>query len=122
MYFVFLTTAIGQSSRNTYIDTNPIMIALLQFERPANQSAENCARRAAIAQEFYDKFAGGISMNLLKCLLTENDCYKASCSIKPKGVMVHSTGANNSHASAVCAACCLYHRAGRFVGPAGRQS
>ena len=38
---------------------------LLQFERPANQSADNCARRAAIAQEFYDKFAGGIIMNFI---------------------------------------------------------
>ena len=38
---------------------------LLQFERPANQSAENCARRAAIAQEFYDKFAGGTNMNYI---------------------------------------------------------
>ena len=68
---------------------------LLKFERPANQSAENCARRAAIAQEFYDKFAGGTSMNLLKCLLTENRCYKANRTIKPKGVMEHSTGAPN---------------------------
>lgn len=34
-------------------------------------------------------------MKLLKCLLTENDCYKAGRSIKPKGVMVHSTGADN---------------------------
>ena len=38
---------------------------LLQFERPANQSKENCARRAGFAQEFYDKFAGGESMNYL---------------------------------------------------------
>ncbi len=38
---------------------------LLQFERPADRSAENCARRAAIAQEFYDKFAGGIIMNFI---------------------------------------------------------
>lgn len=28
-------------------------------------------------------------------LLTENDCYKAGRTIVPKGVMVHSTGANN---------------------------
>ena len=34
-------------------------------------------------------------MNLIKCTLTENDCYKANQWIKPKGVMVHSTGANN---------------------------
>lgn len=38
---------------------------LLQFERPANQSAANCARRAGYAQEFYDKFAGGENMNYL---------------------------------------------------------
>lgn len=34
-------------------------------------------------------------MNLHKCILTQNDCYKVGRTIKPKGVMVHSTGANN---------------------------
>jgi hypothetical protein len=34
-------------------------------------------------------------MNLLKCILTANSCYKKGITIKPKGVMVHSTGANN---------------------------
>ena len=34
-------------------------------------------------------------MNLLKCILTANDCYKTKQTIKPRGVMVHSTGANN---------------------------
>ena len=34
-------------------------------------------------------------MNLHVCLLKENDCYKAGRTIVPKGVMVHSTGANN---------------------------
>ena len=34
-------------------------------------------------------------MNLHKLLLTENDCYKAGKTITPKGIMVHSTGANN---------------------------
>lgn len=34
-------------------------------------------------------------MNLLRCLLTEHDCYKAGKTIQPKGVMIHSTGANN---------------------------
>lgn len=36
-------------------------------------------------------------MIFLKCLLTQNDCYKAGKKIKPKGVMVHSTGANNPY-------------------------
>ena len=34
-------------------------------------------------------------MNLIECILTKNDCYKAGKKITPKGVMVHSTGANN---------------------------
>lgn len=34
-------------------------------------------------------------MNLLRCILTENDCYKTKRTIKPRGVMVHSTGADN---------------------------
>ena len=34
-------------------------------------------------------------MKLLKCILTENDCYQTKRTIQPRGVMVHSTGANN---------------------------
>ena len=34
-------------------------------------------------------------MNLHMQLLTENNCYKAGEKITPKGIMVHSTGANN---------------------------
>lgn len=34
-------------------------------------------------------------MNVFQCILTANDCYKEGKTIKPKGVMVHSTGANN---------------------------
>lgn len=36
-------------------------------------------------------------MNLLTCMLTQNRCYKTGQKIKPKGVMVHSTGANNTN-------------------------
>lgn len=34
-------------------------------------------------------------MNLHELIFTKNDCYKAGRKITPKGVMVHSTGANN---------------------------
>lgn len=34
-------------------------------------------------------------MELTECLLTENDCWKSGRTIVPKGVMVHSTGADN---------------------------
>ena len=34
-------------------------------------------------------------MNLQKLLFTKNDCYKKGVTMKPVGIMVHSTGANN---------------------------
>ena len=34
-------------------------------------------------------------MELLKCILTRNDCYQTKQTIVPRGVMVHSTGADN---------------------------
>ena len=43
-------------------------------------------------------------MNLQKLILTENACYKAGKKITVKGIMVHSTGANNPKLS-------------RYVGP-----
>lgn len=43
-------------------------------------------------------------MNLRKLILTNNACYKAGRTIVPKGVMVHSTGANNPNLK-------------RYVGP-----
>ncbi len=43
-------------------------------------------------------------MNLNKLIFTENACYKAGRKIKVKGIMVHSTGANNPYLK-------------RYVGP-----
>lgn len=43
-------------------------------------------------------------MNLHKLIFTKNECYKAGKKITPKGIMVHSTGANNPMLN-------------RFVGP-----
>ena len=36
-----------------------------------------------------------MSFILHKCILTKNDCYKKHTSMKPKGIVVHSTGVNN---------------------------
>lgn len=36
-------------------------------------------------------------MNLQKCILTNNDCYKTAKQMQIKGIMVHSTGANNPY-------------------------
>ena len=43
-------------------------------------------------------------MNLRKLILINNACYRAGRTIKPKGIMVHSTGANNPNLK-------------RYVGP-----
>ena len=43
-------------------------------------------------------------MNLHKLILTNNACYKAGRTITPKGIMLHSTGANNPNLK-------------RYVGP-----
>lgn len=34
-------------------------------------------------------------MKITQCYLTSNDCYKSAKAMKPQGIVVHSTGANN---------------------------
>lgn len=36
-------------------------------------------------------------MNIIKAYATRNDCYKAATPMTPKGIVVHSTGANNPY-------------------------
>lgn len=43
----------------------------------------------------FEEETGGFAMNLHKLIFTNNACYKAGRKISPKGIMVHSTGANN---------------------------
>lgn len=77
-------------------------VVLTQFERPANQGSSVQEARAKYGQAYYDKYAkksnaegGTTKMNLRKLILTKNACYIAGKTITPKGIMVHSTGANN---------------------------
>lgn len=67
-------------------------------------------------------------MRLRKQILTKNACYIAGKSIKPKGVMVHSTGANNPNVSRYipgdaemgCSGSPrwnAYHAGGKDIGP-----
>lgn len=85
-------------------------VVLTQFERPANQGSSVQEARAKYGQAYYDKYAeksnaeGGTKMNLQKLILTNNACYKAGKTISIKGIMVHSTGANNPNLK-------------RYVGP-----
>ncbi len=71
---------------------------LLDFERPANQSELVQNKRAEYGKVYYDKYAKkevNGKMNLNKLILVNNDCYKANKFVNVKGIMVHSTGANN---------------------------
>lgn len=36
-------------------------------------------------------------MDIKQCFLTQNDCYKSGRKITPTGIVIHSTGANNSN-------------------------
>lgn len=87
---------------------------LLKFERPADQSAAVQEKRAAMGQQYYEKFStspkpevtlpkesvnGKMKYNKnnkpLVCMQTQSTCYKGTGPMKVKGVLWHSTGANN---------------------------
>ena len=83
---------------------------LLQFERPADQSVQVQNRRAGFGQIFYDKYAtiktntvekGEGTMKYSKnnppivCMQTQSTCYQGTSIMKIKGILWHSTGANN---------------------------
>lgn len=75
---------------------------LLQYERPANQGTTVQETRAKYGQTYFDKYAkkpategSKTKMNLHKLIFVNNACYKAGKAMTPKGIMVHSTGAEN---------------------------
>lgn len=41
-------------------------------------------------------------MRLIKCHFTQSDCYKSKRAIKPVGLLIHSTGANNPNLKRYC--------------------
>ena len=89
---------------------------LLKFERPADQSTTVQNKRAAYGLEYYNKYhatntvetptvsttQGGTtkmkysaSNKPLVCMQTQSTCYKGTSKMTVKGVLWHSTGANN---------------------------
>ena len=87
---------------------------LLKFERPADQSTTVQNKRASYGQEYYNKYhvsetvvapsvpnQGGTKMKYnasnkpLVCMQTQSTCYKGTSKMTVKGVLWHSTGANN---------------------------
>ena len=85
-------------------------IFLIWFEAPANQSQSVKNIRASFGQNYYNKLKdikieqttqGGSVMKYstsnppLKCFMTNSTCYRETRKMDIKGVLVHSTGANN---------------------------
>ena len=87
---------------------------LLKFERPADQSTSVQNKRASFGQQYYNKYhvsetvvapsvpaQGGTKMKYsasnkpLVCMQTQSTCYKGTSKMTVKGVLWHSTGANN---------------------------
>ena len=110
-YRSVLTTLLSASSVREASDA-----VLLGFEKPANQSEENCVARAKLGQRFYDEFSGNLTeaapesaedrsssptktavriLTVYRRYFYNSDCYKQGTRMTPAGVQVHSTGANN---------------------------
>lgn len=87
---------------------------LINYERPASQGKDATEEvrikaqndRAAYSQNYYDKYVvtktqGGSLMKYseknkpLQCMMTNSTCYKQTRQMEVKGILWHSTGANN---------------------------
>ena len=87
---------------------------LLKYERPADQSTAVQNKRVSYGQKYYNKYAtfSSIKENIetigdgknmkynvnnkpLVCMQTQSTCYKGTKKMTVKGVLWHSTGANN---------------------------
>ena len=95
---------------------------LLKFERPADQSEAVQTKRASYGQNYYEMFGTGTvtippsngdttikvpseggngkmkyssSNKPLVCMQTQSTCYKGTSTMTVKGILWHSTGANN---------------------------
>ena len=82
-------------------------IFLTKFERPKDQSEQVQTIRANYGQQFYNQFinkqGGGTSLMKysnsnppLVCMQTQSTCYRGTGKMAVKGILWHSTGANNT--------------------------
>ena len=81
-------------------------IFLTKFENPADQSISVQNFRTSLGEKFYNKYQnleiGGTSAMKytssnppLKCIMTNSTCFQQTRKMDIKGVLLHSTGANN---------------------------
>lgn len=89
---------------------------LLKFERPADQSEAVQTKRASYGQKYFDTYGTVTEVKIelpqdkgdgktkmkysssnkpLVCMQTQSTCYKGTSKMTVKGVLWHSTGANN---------------------------
>ena len=82
-------------------------IFLTQFEKPKNQTEYVKSLRANYGQKYYNQFAksekGGTQSKMkynnsnkpMVCMMTQSTCYRGTGTMSIKGILWHSTGANN---------------------------
>ena len=97
---------------NTLRNANSVLEAsnevLFRFERPANQDESVQQKRCAFGQKYYDQFANQSQMKgsdcgmkysdknpPIVCMQKNSTCYKGTSTMTIRGVLWHSTGANN---------------------------
>ena len=87
---------------------------LLKFERPADQSTAVQNKRAEYGQKYYNEYHVENKVNItvptegeknkmkysesnkpLVCMQTQSSCYKGTTTMNVRGILWHSTGANN---------------------------
>lgn len=80
-------------------------LVVTQFERPADQSFDTLKQRALYSQRYFNTYSTqkeemakmkySNANQPLVCMMTNSTCYKQTRKMDIKGVLWHSTGANN---------------------------
>ena len=80
-------------------------LVVTQFERPADQSSSTLKQRALYSQHYFNTYSTqkeevakmkySNANQPLVCMMTNSTCYKQTRKMDIKGVLWHSTGANN---------------------------
>ena len=77
-------------------------IFMLEFEKPKDQSEQAKTKRCSYGLNFYNQYKGGSktmkysnSNPPMVCMMTNSTCYKGTSTMQIKGILWHSTGANN---------------------------
>lgn len=80
-------------------------LVVTQFERPADQSSDALKQRALYSQRYFNTYSTqkeemakmkySNANQPLVCMMTNSTCYKQTRKMDIKGILWHSTGANN---------------------------